>query len=108
MDLVANKRKLEVLRYLSGPPVSEDDLKVLFEVRTLTAGRFKSDPKLVDRLAGFIQDRHNRRRFPRLKDAWEPEKHDHKATVLATSALLTTRRLETMWRSPGKTCKRSC
>lgn len=102
LDLVSDKRKLEVLRYLSGPPVSEDDLKVLLQVRSLAAGRFKSDPQLCDRLVSFIQDWHDRRRFPWLKDTWEPEEHERKAAVLATSALLAMRRLETMRRKQGK------
>ena len=102
LDLVADKRKLEVLRYLSGPPISEDDLKVLLQARSLAASRFKSEPQLGDRLVSFIQDWHDRRRFPWLKDSWEPEEHDRKAAVLATSALLAMRRLETMRRSQGK------
>ena len=102
LDLVADKRKLEVLRYLSGPPVSEDDLKVMLQTRSLAASHFKSDPKSVDRLVSFIQDWHDRRRFPWLRDSWEPEEHDRRAAILATSALLAMRRLETMRRSQGK------
>lgn len=100
--LVVDKRKLEVLRYLSGPPVSEDDLKVLLNVRTLAASRFQSDPASIERLVNFIRDWHDRRRFPWVGEAWEPEEHDRKAAVMATSALLAMRRLETMRRSQGK------
>ena len=102
LDLVADKRKLEVLRYLSGPPISEDDLKVLLQVRSLAASRFRSDPQLGYRFVSFIQDWHDRRRFPWLKGSWEPEEHERKAAVLATSALLAMRRLETMRRTQGK------
>ena len=102
LDLLVDKRKLEVFRYLSGPPVSEDDLKVLIQAKSLAASRFRSDPNLVDRLVSFIQDWHDRRRFPWIQESWEPEEHDRKAAVLATSALLAMRRLETMRRNHGK------
>ncbi len=102
LGLLADKRKLEVFRYLSGPPVSEDDLKVLIQVKSLAASRFRSDPGLADRLVGFIQDWHDRRRFPWVKESRKPEKHDRKAALLATSTLLAMRRLETMRRNKGK------
>lgn len=102
LDLVADKRKMEVLRYLSGPPVSEDDLKVLLRAQSLAEGRFRSNPELVDQLVCFVRDWHDRRRFPWLNDLREPEEQDRRAAVLATSALLAMRRLETMRRSQGK------
>ena len=102
LDLVADKRKLEVLRYLSGPPVSADDLKVLLQAKSLAAGRFKTEPELVDRLMNFVQDWHDRRRFPWLSESREPEEHDRNAAILATSALLAMRHLETMRRNDGK------
>ena len=102
LDLVEDDRKLEVLRYLSGPPVSADDLKVLLQAKSLAAIRFKEEPELVDRLIGFVQDWHDRRRFPWLSEEWEPEEHDRKAAILATSVLLAMRRLETMRRSQAK------
>ncbi len=101
-DLVGDKRKLEVIRYLSGPPISEDDLKILIQAQSLTANRFKSDPALVDRLVTFIQNWHDRRRFPWINESWEPEEHDRNAAILATTALLAMRRLETMRRSESK------
>lgn len=99
---MADERKLEVLRYLSGPPVSADDLKVLLQAKSLAAKRFEAEPDLLDRLMGFIQDWHDRRRFPWLSESREPEEHDRNAAILATSALLAMRRLETMRRKTGK------
>ena len=103
LDLIEDDRKLEVLRYLSGPPVSADDLKVLLQAKSLAASRFKAEPELLDRLMGFVQDWHDRRRFPWLSESWEPEEHDRKAAILATTAMLAMRRLETMRRNTGKT-----
>ncbi len=102
VDLLGDERKLEVIRYLSGPPVSEDDLKTLIRAQSLAASRFESDPALLDRLVTFIQDWHDRRRFPWLNESWEPSEHDRNAAILATTALIAMRRIETMRRSQGK------
>ena len=101
-SILTNKRKQEVFRYLSGPPVSLDDLKVLVQAKSLAAKQFEEDPKLLDRLVGFIQDWHDRRRFPWLLGEWEPQEHERNAAILATTTLLAMRRLETMRRSQGK------
>ena len=42
--ILADKRKQEVFRYLSGPPVSLDDLKVLVRAKSLAPSRIASDP----------------------------------------------------------------
>ncbi len=102
VDLLSDKRKLEVVRYLSGPPVSEDDLKILIQSQSLATSRSKSDPQLADRLVTFIQDWHDRRRFPWINESREPNKHDRKSAIIATATLLATRRLETMRRNQGK------
>ena len=101
-SILTNSRKQEVFRYLSGPPVSLDDLKVLVQAKSLAAKQFEEDPKLLDRLVNFIQDWHDRRRFPWVLGKWEPEEHERSAAILATTALLAMRRLETMRRSQGK------
>lgn len=102
LALVADERKLEVLRYLSGPPISADDLKVLLQVKSLAASQFRAEPELVDRLMKFVRDSHDRRRFPWLNEPWKPEEHDRNAAIMATTALLAMRRLETMRRNTGK------
>lgn len=102
LDVLGDSQKQEVFRYISGPPVSVDDLKVLVQSRSLSSSRLESDPELVKRLLGFIQDWHDRRRFPWLTGEREAEEHERTAAVLATTALLALRRLETMRRNEGK------
>ena len=101
VSVLTDKRKQEVFRYLSGPPVSLDDLKVLVQVKSLTASRFKSDPSLIDRLISFMRDWHDRRRFPWVGGGWEPEEHERNAAILATTALLAMRRTEALRRMTG-------
>jgi hypothetical protein len=101
-ELLADPKKQEVFRYLSGPPVSLDDLKVLVEAKTIAPRRVAMDPELVDRLVAFMRDWHDRRRFPWLLGEWEPEERHREAAVLATTALIAMRKVETMRRNQGK------
>jgi len=102
LAIMADTRKREVFRYLSGPPVSEDDLKVLVDAKSLAVGRLKDDPALLARVVAFMRDWHDRRRFPWVNESWEPTEHDRKAAVLATTALLAMRRIGTLRRNEGK------
>lgn len=99
---LGSRAEREVFRYLSGPPVSEDDLKVLVQARSLAPGRVEHDTELVSRLLAFLRDWHDRRRFPWLASKRRPTDGEREAAILATSALLASRRLETMRRSQGK------
>ena len=103
LDLLTDPRKREVFRYLTGPPVSEDDLRVLMEAQSISTARLKIDPGLVGQMVAFVRDWHDRRRFPWIVERWEPTDQDRSAAVLATTALLAMRRLETIRRSEGKT-----
>jgi hypothetical protein len=100
--LLGSRAEREVFRYLSGPPVSEDDLKVLIEARSLAPARVQQEPELVRRLLAFLRDWHDRRRFPWLAAQRRPTASERQAAVLATATLLASRRLETMRRSQGK------
>ncbi len=102
LDMMSDKRKREVFRYLSGPPVSEDDLKVLMQARSLAPKTLRTDPELLARVVAFMRDWHDRRRFPWVTDEWEPQEHDRNAAILATTALLAMRRVETLRRHEGK------
>jgi hypothetical protein len=101
-EILTDSKKQEVFRYLSGPPVSLDDLKVLVEAKSLAKARIASDPQLVEKLVAFMRDWHDRRRFPWLLGEWEPEEHDRESAILATTALIAMRRIGTMRRNQGK------
>lgn len=102
LDILSDDRKREVFRYLTGPPVSEDDLKVLMKANSLAPVRLREDPELLARVVSFMRDWHDRRRFPWISGEWEPTEQDQKAAVLATTALLAMRRVETLRRSEGR------
>ncbi len=91
-----------MLRYLTGPPISSDDLMVVAEA-TLTSKRILSDPAMVDRLIQVILDGLDRRRFPWVTENRSPTESEKAAAVLASAALMATRKTETGRRSHGKT-----
>jgi hypothetical protein len=54
----------EALRYLSGPPISDDDLKELAEVSTLAPGVLSRDKAKLRKVFGVIQQTIDPYRFP--------------------------------------------
>ena len=102
LSIMSDPRKREVFRYLSGPPVSEDDLKILMKARSLAPKTLSEGPDLLRQVVSFMRDWHDRRRFPWMTDGWEPQEQDRKAAILSTTALLAMRRVETLRRHQGK------
>ena len=64
VEVVATEPKfLEAFRYLAGPPVSVDDLKVLANA-TLAPTRLRGDREMAQRVAEVVMTGLDRRRFP--------------------------------------------
>ena len=101
VGVVSEPALLEAFRYLSGPPISEDDLKVLAEA-VLTPSRLKKDTAMAKRVADVVIHGLDPRRFPWVVGGREPSEVERSAAVLASAALLATRRLETMRRNYEK------
>lgn len=103
VEIVTNVELLVALRYLPGPPVSADDLKVLAET-SIAPKQLKSNPALALKIVETIMLGLDRRRFPWLvpsehRPATEEERS---SAILASAALLATRRVETVRRNLGK------
>ena len=98
LSILSDPTQREVFRYLTGPPVSEDDLKVLMGASSISPARLAADSELLKRIVQFVVDWHDRRRFHWVREGGEPKENDRAAAVLATTALLAMRRLETMRR----------
>ena len=102
LDILTDPAKLEGFRYLAGPPVSEDDLKTLADARSIAPQVLRSNPELVARIAATIRDGIDRRRFPWVTEDRSPTEAERNAAVLASAALIATRRTETSRRNEGK------
>lgn len=93
---------LEAFRYLTAPPISLDDLKVLADTTSLAPRSLEIQPDLLARLVETIQAGLDPRRFPWLIDAREPTDRERHAAVVASSSLMAMRRTETARRNEGK------
>jgi hypothetical protein len=93
---------IEALRYLAGPPISEDDLRVIAEVRSLSSGVLKSNPEMLQRVFAVIERIIDPHRFPWIKSGEAVTKEQREAALVASAVLLAAQRVATVRRMEGK------
>lgn len=71
-EVLTRTDQLETIRYLPGPPISADDLKVLTDAVSLAPQRLKADPELVARIVEIVLLGLDRRRFPWVSENRSP------------------------------------
>jgi hypothetical protein len=101
LDILTNPALLKAFRYLAGPPISEDDLKVLAEV-VLSPSRLRNDPEMASRVLNVVRIGLDKRRFPWIAEGREPSEREREAAVLASAALMAYSHVSTSRRSEGK------
>jgi hypothetical protein len=101
LGILTNPALLQAFRYLAGPPISTDDLKVLSEA-VLTPSRLRSNPEMVRRVIDVVLAGLDRRRFPWVTDNRDPTESERSAAVLASAALMATSHAGTSRRNVGK------
>lgn len=104
VEVLTDPALLEALRYMAGPPISEDDLKTVAEA-SLAPSRLREDAAMARRVVETVLIGLDRRRFPWVVDGREPEPAEREAAALASAALMATQRLSTTRRSEGKTAQ---
>jgi len=82
------------LRYLAGPPISADDLKVLAET-TLAPGVLARDGDAAQRIIETILQALDSRRFPWIGEHRPPTEAEKVAAIVASAAMLTRQRVQT-------------
>lgn len=97
----------EALRYLSGPPISDDDLQVLADVPTLAPGTLINDATKLRKVFRVIEQTIDPYRFPWIVEKRPPTKNEKAAALLASSVLLAAQRIATARRGVGKTAQES-
>jgi len=100
-EVVTNPDLLEAFRYLAGPPISTDDLKVLADA-AMSPKKLRSDPAMVKRILQVVLAGLDRRRFPWVVENREPSEAEKNAAIVASAALLATSRAGTARRHLGK------
>ncbi len=102
LSVLTDRRLLEAFRYLAAPPISQDDLKILAEVPSLSSGRLKKTPEDVRRLLGVVKVVLDHRRFAWVVEGREPTEGERNAAVVASAALMAASRVQTGRRTFGK------
>jgi len=105
VETLCDKRFLEAVRYLPGPPISFDDLKVLVDAPSVAPKTLKADPALARRLVETIMTGLDRRRFPWIAESREATEQERASAVLASGAMMAVKRVETERRNEGKTAQ---
>ena len=100
--VLADRSLLEAVRYLTAPPISEDDLKVLADVRSIAPSRLLVEAELRDQVIDTISAGLDPRRFPWLSDDRSPTEAERSAAIVASAALAAAQRVATDRRSQSK------
>ena len=97
----ADTRKFIALRYLMAPPVSEDDLDTLLDVK-LSSKLLRTNPEVSTRFAALIRAGLDTRRFPWLQRGTKPSSTAINAAELATTVAAAIQRAQTKRRGDEK------
>jgi len=92
----------ETLRYLAGPPISDDDLKVIADVESLAPSVLKKDSEALRKVFEVIERVIDPHRFPWIEAGTAPTKEQREAALIASSVLLAAQRIATERRNDAK------
>lgn len=92
----------EALRYLAGPPISDDDLKVIADVESIAPGVLRRDSVALKKVYEVISRVIDPYRFPWIEAGTSPSEQQREAALVASSVLLAAQRIATERRSDGK------
>lgn len=90
------------LRYITAPPISEDDLKTLASVDSLSHKRLRSSPGDVEKIRGLLFQVLDPHRFAWIVEGRPPTDSEIQEAVTASSALVAAKKVETSRRSTAK------
>ena len=102
LEVLTEPRLLGAFRYLAAPPISQDDLKVLADAKSLSNGHLKRSPADVQKLISVVRQVLDRRRFVWVVEGREPTEAEKAAAVMASAALMAASRTQTLRRTIGK------
>lgn len=102
VEVVTAPRLLEALRFVAGPFISVDDLRVIART-TLAPTRLRADPEAAARIVDSVLVGIDRRRFAWVPEGREPSEAERQAAVLASATLMATERMRTLRRNEAKT-----
>lgn len=92
----------DAFRYLAGPPISSDDLKVLAEVESVSPAALRSEPEAATRVRDTVKQALDPSRFAWMLEKRHPTDEELAAAISASAALMTAQRVSTDRRNEGK------
>ncbi|MEL6498979.1 MAG: XamI family restriction endonuclease [Planctomycetota bacterium] len=101
-EILTDESLLDAFRYVMGPSVSLDDLKVLANTNSLNRARLAANPALARSIVAIVIEGHDRRRFPWLGEGRAATDEERRASIVASAALIAEQRTKTTRRSAGK------
>lgn len=99
--MFALKRYRDVIRYLAGPPISDDDLRNLAG-KSVFASALRGDQNSAERVLETLWPALDRMRFPWVSENRDPTEIERHAAVVATTAMIATQRAQTARRNAAK------
>nr|WP_294529485.1 XamI family restriction endonuclease [uncultured Rhodopila sp.] len=99
---LANENLGAPLRYLAGPPISEDDLAVLAEVSSIAPAALRSDSDAAGRVLATIVQALDTTRFAWIAENRPPTDLEKTIAIATSAALITAQRVSTDRRNEGK------
>ncbi len=100
-EVLVLERLLTAFRYLAGPPVSADDLKVIADA-SLSPHVLRSDPVMRLRIIETVKLGLDKRRFRWVAEGRNPTESEREAAIVASAALIASNRVQTERRNEGK------
>ena len=100
-EVVSTPHLLEALRFVAGPFISIDDMRVIART-SLAPTRLRADPEAAGRIVDSVLAGIDRRRFAWVVEGRDPSEGERQAAVLASATLMATERTRTLRRNEAK------
>lgn len=100
-EIMKNADRRTAFRYITAPPISEDDLKNLADTK-LSATALKSDPENAKRIRQVVLHILDPHRFAWAKENRTPSEQERVLSVVSSTALVAARKVETERRNQAK------
>ena len=100
-DLIDGRDAQKAFRYLTAPPISEDDLETVADA-TLTPSRLRTDAGSAKRIRDTVLTIIDPHRFPWVAQARQPSNDERERAVIASAALAASSDVGTTRRSTSK------
>jgi hypothetical protein len=104
VDVLVDPGLAEAVRYLAGPPISKDDLKVLADA-SLSPKSIRKNPDTAKAAVEVVLLGLDRNRFPWVGEDREPSEAEREAATIASSAMVAARRVMTKRANESKTAQ---